>query len=138
MQAIAIRIAIMTAAILVAAVFFIATGAFLCVALFEGLKLVLTPPLAALSTAGIFLVLSLIVLWAGLGIAKAAEAGAKKKSGPATAEIGLEMGRLLGEQIQRYAGKNPIRVLVGALFVGLLLGAVPPLRKFLLGFFKKS
>lgn len=134
MQAIGLRIAIMTAVILIAAVFFIATGAYLCVALFEGLKAVLSPPLAALSTAGILLVLAFLVLWIGTSIANAAAKDAKKKSGPASAEIGLEVGRLLGEQIQRYAGKNPIRVLIGAVIAGILLGAIPPLRKFLLSF----
>lgn len=134
MQALILRTAIMTAVILIAAVFFIATGAFLCVAIYEGLKEVLTPSLAALATAGILLALALLILGTGMMIADAASKSAKKKSGPASAEIGLEVGRLLGEQIQRYTGKNPVQVMIGAVLVGLLLGAVPPLRRFLLRF----
>jgi|GEM_PF-1606785 len=132
----AIRIAIMAAAILIAAVCFIATGAFLCVALYEGLKLVLSPAMAALSTAAVLLLLSLIVLSIGSAIAKAVEKSERKKRGPATAEIGLELGRILGEQVSRYAGKNPVRVLIGALITGLVIGAIPPLRSLLLRMFK--
>ncbi len=136
MQAIAIRIAIMAAAILIAAVFFVATGAFLCVALYEGLKLVLTPPLAALSTAVILLVLALLVLSIGSSVAKAVEKSERQKRGPATAQIGLELGRLLGEQVSRFARRNPIRVLLGAVIAGLAIGTLPPLRAFLMNLFK--
>lgn len=134
----ATRIAIMAAAILIAAVCFIATGAFLCIALYEGLKLVLSPALAALSTAAVFLLLALIILAIGSAIAKSVEEKERKKRGPATAEIGLEVGRILGEQINRYAGKNPLRVVIGAVLTGLVLGAVPPLRHFLMGFLRKK
>ena len=126
----------MTAAILVAAVFFVATGAFLCVALYEGLKLLLIPPLAALSTAGILLVLALIVIAIGAAMAKAVEKNERKKRGPATAAIGLELGRMLGERVSRYAGRNPLRVLLGAMVAGLAIGLVPSLRGFLMRFFR--
>ncbi|MDR3526836.1 MAG: hypothetical protein P4L57_06115 [Rhizomicrobium sp.] len=122
----------MTAAILIAAVFFVGTGAFLCVALYEALKLVLVPSLAALLTAGILLVFAFIVIAIGSSIAKTVEKKARKKHGPATAEIGLELGRILGEQVSRYAGRNPIRVLIGAVVAGLAIGLVPSLRGFLM------
>jgi membrane protein implicated in regulation of membrane protease activity len=141
MQAMAIRIAIMTAVILIAAVCFLATGAFLCVALYDGLKLVLSPPLAALATAGIFLVLALIIIAIGSAIARAAERKAKRereKKRPATAQLGLEIGRILGEQVARYAGKNPTQVLIGAVIAGFALGAIPSLRSFLMSFIKRK
>jgi hypothetical protein len=141
MQAMAIRIAIMTAAILIAAVCFLATGAFLCVALYDGLKLVLIPPLAALATAGIFLVLALIIILIGSGIARAAERRAKReqeKKKPVTAQLGLELGRFLGEEAARYAGKNPTQVLIGAIIAGFALGAIPSLRSFLMSFIKRK
>ena len=134
----AIRIVIMAAAILVAAVCFIATGAFLCVALFEGLKLALSPPMAALSTAVLALLLAIMALWIGSGLARTVAKTEPKTRGSATPEIGLEFGRLLGEQIHRYAGKNPLHVLIAAALAGLVLGAVPPLRRFLMGFFGKN
>jgi hypothetical protein len=141
MQAMALRVAIMTAAILIAAVFLLATGAFLCVAIYDGLKMVLIPPLAALATAGIFLVSGLIIIAIGSGMARAAERKARKdreKRGPATAQLGLELGRMLGEEAARYAGKNPTQVLIGAVIAGFAFGAIPHLRTFLMGFIKRK
>jgi hypothetical protein len=142
MQAKLIRIAIVAAAALVAAVFLVATGAFLCVALYEGLKAVpLAPWLAALASAAILLVVAWIVLAIGSAIARAAERKARREAeakGPATARIGLEIGRILGESAFGYIGKNPTKVLAGALAVGFLLGAVPKLRSFLTSFLKSK
>ena len=140
MQAKLIRIAIVAVAALVAAVFLIATGAFLCVALYEGLKVVWAPWLAALASAAILLVVAWIVLAVGSSIARAAERKARRQAeakGPATAKIGLEIGRILGESAFGYIGKNPTKVLVGGLAVGFLLGAVPKLRSFLMSFLKE-
>jgi hypothetical protein len=135
-----IRIAIMTAVALIAAVFLIATGAFLCVALFEAMKLIpLTPALAALATAGILLVLTGLIFSIGSSMARAAERSARReaeKKGPATAKIGLEIGRILGEGAAGYVGKNPTKVLLGALAVGFAFGAVPKLRSFFMSFLK--
>jgi len=142
MQAMAIRIAIMTAAIIIAAVCLLATGAFLCVAIYDGLKMVVSPPaLAALATAGVFLVAGLLIIMIGSSIARAAERKAKQereKRGPATAQLGLELGRILGEEAARYAGKNPTQVLIGAIAAGFLMGAIPRLRSFLMGFTKRK
>jgi hypothetical protein len=141
MQAMAIRIAIMTAAVLIAAVCVLATGAFLCVALYDGLKLVWSPPLAALATAGIFLAAALLVMGIGSAIAKAAERKARQereRRGPATVKIGLEIGRILGEAAARYAGKNQTRVLIGAVIAGFAIGAIPRLRSFLMSFLKSK
>jgi hypothetical protein len=140
MKASFIRIAIMTAVALVAAVFLIATAAFLCVALYEGLKIVLTvPALAALAAAAILMFLAGIVLAVGGAIARSAERKARReaeKKGPASAKIGLELGRILGESTAGYIGKNPVQVLIGALAVGFAVGAVPKLRSFLMSFTK--
>lgn len=137
----ATRIAIMTAAILIAAVFLLATGAFLCVAVFDGLKMVLSPPLAALATAGIFLVTGLLIISIGSAIARSAERKARiqrEKKGPASSQIGLELGRFLGEEAARFVAKNPTQVLVVAVIAGFALGAIPRLRSFLTGFIKRK
>lgn len=139
MKAPFIRIAIMTAVALVAAVFLVATGAFLCLALYEGLKIVLVPALAALAAAAILMFLAGIILAIGGAIARAAERKARQeaeKKGPATAKIGLEIGRILGESATGYVGKNPTKVLIGAVAVGFAIGAVPKLRSFLMSFMK--
>lgn len=142
MQAIGIRIAIMTAVAVVAAVFLVATGAFLCVALFEGLKVAVEQAwLAALVTAAVLLVAAGLVMSTGTAIARAAEAKARRdalKKGPATARIGLEIGRILGEGASGYIGKNPVRVLVGAVVLGFAFGAIPKLREFLMDFLKSK
>lgn len=141
MQAIALRVAIMVAAILLAAIFFLATGAFLCVALFDGLTMVLTPPLAALAAAGIFLVVALFIIVIGFAIARSAERKARlerEKRGPGTAQLGIALGRILGEEAARYAGKHPLPVLGGAIVAGFLLGAVPGLRSLLAGLIKRK
>lgn len=137
MQAKLIRIAIMAVVTLVATVFLVATGAFLCVALYQGLKIVWAPWLAALAAAVILFLVALVVLGIGAAIARAAEAKAKReaeKKGPVAARIGLEIGRLLGESAAGSIGKNPTRVLLGAVAVGFAFGAFPKLRHFVMGF----
>ena len=141
MQAKFIRIVIVAVAALIATIFLIATGAFLCVAIYEGLKSVWAPWLAALAAAVILLVAAILVYAIGSSIGRAAERKAKEeaeKKGPAAAKLGLEIGRLLGENAAGFLGKNPTKVLIGAVAVGFLLGAVPKLREFLLGFLKSS
>jgi hypothetical protein len=135
MQAKFIRIAILAAVALVAAVFLVATGAFLCVALYEGLKLVFTPAIAALVAAVGLLLLTWAVIAIGSSVAKAAERKARaeaEKDGSPAVKIGLEIGRLIGETAAGAVGKNPTKVLVGAVVAGFLIGAVPKLRSFLL------
>ena len=137
MRAMGIRIAIMTVVALIATVFLVATGAFLCVALYEGLKVVWAPWLAALVTAGALLLAAVLIVGIGSSIARAAEQKAKReaeKRGPVTAKIGLEIGRLLGESAVGYIGKNPTKVLISAVVLGFALGAVPKLRGFLMSF----
>lgn len=128
----AIRIAIMTAALLLAAVCFLATGVFLCMALYSGLLLVLKAPwLAALASAGVILVLAVLIIAIGSAMARAAARKARRQretKGPATAQIGVEVGRMLGETAARYVSQNPTRVLIGAIVTGFAVGAIPRFR----------
>ena len=132
----AIRIAIMTAALLLAAVGFVAVAVFLCMALYSGLKMMLIPPLAALSAAGILLLLSLVIIVIGSAIARAAaknaeRARARRSNASASAKLGGELGRLLGESAFKFITDSPVRVLIGALVAGFAVGASPRLRSFL-------
>ena len=139
MRAMGIRIAIMAVVALIATVFLVATGAFLCVALYEGLKVVLAPWLAALATAGVLLLAAVLIVGIGSSIARAAEQKAKQEAarrGPATTKIGLEVGRVLAERAAGYVGKNPIKALIGAVVLGFVLTAVPQIRDFLASFLK--
>jgi hypothetical protein len=139
MQGVATRIAIMTAALLLAAAGILATGVFLCIALYEGLRALLTPAMAALCAAGILLVLSLLVILVGSALAGAAARKAKKnreKQGSPAARIGGELGRLLGESAFKFVSDNPARVLIASVVTGFAVGAIPKLRKFLLDILK--
>jgi hypothetical protein len=141
MQAMAIRVAIMAAALLIAAVCFLATGVFLCIALYNGLLLVLqTPWLAALAAAGIILILAILVIAIGSAIAGAAARRAERRRdarGPELSRVGVEVGRIVGETAYRYVSQNPTRVLIGALVAGFAFGAVPKLRSVLMSFLRK-
>lgn len=134
MQSIAIRIAIMTAALLLAAVGFVAVAVFLCMALYSGLHSVLSPPMAALSAAGILLLTSIVILAIGSAIARVIGRGAARardrRSG-STARLGGELGRLIGESAFKYITDSPLRVLIGALAVGFAVGASSRIRTFL-------
>jgi len=139
MQGMAARIAIMVAALLLAAAGIFATCVFLCIALYAGLETVLAPPLAALSAAGIMLVLSLIVILIGSSLASAAARRAKRnreKKGGTAARIGGELGRLLGESTLKFVSDNPTRVLIASIVTGFAVGAIPRLRNFLLDILK--
>ncbi len=133
----AIRIAIMAAALLIAAVGFLATGVFLCIALYQGLLMIpLVPWLAALASAGIILIVAILVIAIGSAMARAAARKARRRRearGPATSQIGVEVGRILGETAVRYVSQNPTRVLIGAIVTGFAVGAIPRLRSALMG-----
>jgi type VI protein secretion system component VasK len=135
MQAKLIRIAIVAVAALVAAVFLIATGAFLCVALYEGLKIVWAPWLAALASAAILLVVAWIVVAIGAAIGRAAERKARRE---AESEGFRHRQDRAGDRPHpgrkrlRLHRQEPHQGAAGGLAVGFLLGAVPKLRSFLM------
>jgi len=136
MQSMAIRVAIMTAALLLAAVGFVAVAVFLCMALYSGFSVMLTPPYAALASAGALLAVSLVIILMGSMISKAvarsaARERARRSNASATAKLGGELGRLVGESAFNFITKSPVRVLIGALVAGFAVGASPKLRSFL-------
>jgi len=136
MQSMAIRVAIMTAALLLAAVGFVAVAVFLCMALYSGLVTVLTPPYAALASAGAILIVSLVIILIGSAVAgavkrAAARERAKRSNATAAAKVGGELGRLIGESAFKFITDSPVRVLIGAVVAGFAVGASPRLRSFL-------
>jgi len=142
MQSMAIRVAIMTAALLLAAVGFAAVAVFLCMALYSGFSVMLTPPFAALASAGTILVVSIVIIVIGSAIAgtvkrAAARERAKRSNATATAKLGGELGRLLGESAFKFITDSPVRVLIGALIAGFAVGASPKLRSFLQDLLKR-
>ena len=143
MQSMAIRIAIMTAALLLAAVGFVAVAVFLCMALYGGfVSLAMSPPMAALASAGAILLVSLLIIIIGSAISKAvaraaARARARRSNASTTAKLGGELGRLLGESAFKFITDSPVRVLIGALIAGFAVGASPKIRSFLQDLLKR-
>lgn len=123
------RIAVMAAGILVALIGVGATCIFLCVALYAFLCTLMSPPLAALAAAGLFLVLSLIVFAIAGATAGAIKRNARKNIRPSSNLIGAEIGRMLGEDAQLYIAKQPWTALILAILGGFLVGLFPRLRE---------
>ncbi|MDE2133209.1 MAG: hypothetical protein KGJ49_01255 [Alphaproteobacteria bacterium] len=134
MRDLPMRIAIMAAALLVAAVGIGATAVFLCLALYSALLTLLSAPLAALAAAGLVFALSLLVIFLGgvLGNVLARRARrARAKRGGAAFAFSAELGRILGEDAQKFVADKPLLALVVALAGGFAVGASPRLRSLL-------
>ena len=110
MRELPMRIAIMAAALLVAAVGVVVTAVFLCLALYAWLQTVIaSPALAALATAGIVFVMSIVVIFLGgaLGSSLAARSRRRRaQKGGKASFISAEIGKLLGENAQAFIEKS--------------------------------
>jgi hypothetical protein len=134
MRELPLRIAIMAAALLVAAVGVCATVVFLCLALYSLLLTQLSAPLAALAAAALAFFLSLLVILLGAalanGLARRARARRAKRGGAAFA-IGAELGKILGEDTAKFIAGKPVLTLLLALAGGFAVGVSPRLRALL-------
>ncbi|MGA7675382.1 MAG: hypothetical protein WCA78_10110 [Rhizomicrobium sp.] len=128
------RIAIMAAALLVAAVGIGATVVFLCLALYSALLTLLPASLAALAAAALVFFLSLLVISLGGVLAKRLASKARReraKRGGAAFAFSAELGRILGEDAQKFIAGKPILALLVAVAGGFAVGASPRLRALL-------
>jgi hypothetical protein len=134
MRELPLRIAIMAAALLVAAVGIGATVVFLCLALYSFLLTLLTAPLAGLAAAALAFFLSLLVILLGAalanGLARRARARRAKRGGAAFA-ISAELGKILGEDTAKFIAGKPVLTLLLALAGGFAVGVSPRLRALL-------
>ena len=127
------RIAIMAAALLVASVGIVVAAVFLCVALYTYLLTLLSAPLAALAAALLVFLLSLLMILLSRSLAKLVAGRAKRArtaSGRAHA-IGVELGKLLGDDASSFIAKKPLLALALALVGGFVVGMNPKLRAIL-------
>lgn len=134
MRELPMRIAIMAAALLVAAVGVVVTAVFLCIALYDSLLVVLEAPWAALATAGIVFLLSIVVIFLGSVLGNSLARRARKRraqKGTKASFISAEIGRLLGENAQTFVAQKPMLSLIIALVGGFAIGANPRLRAIL-------
>jgi hypothetical protein len=134
MRELPLRIAIMAAALLVAAVGIGATVVLLCLALYSTLLTLLSAPLAALAAAALVFFLSLLVIFLGGALANGLARRARRaraKRGGAAYVFSAELGRILGEDAQKFIAGKPILALLVALAGGFAVGASPRLRALL-------
>ncbi len=134
MRELPLRIAIMAAALLVAAVGIGAAAVFLCLALYSLLLTLLSAPLAALAAAAIVFFLSLLVIYLGGAFANllARRARARRaQRGGAAFIISAELGKVLGEDAQKFIAGKPVLALLLALAGGFAVGVSPRLRALL-------
>jgi hypothetical protein len=124
----------MAAALLVAAVGIGAAAVFLCLALYSLLLTLLSAPLAALAAAAIVFFLSLLVIYLGGALsgslARRAKARRAQKGGAAVA-FSAELGKILGEDAQKFIAGKPVLTLLLALAGGFAVGVSPRLRALL-------
>ena len=128
------RIAIMAAALLVAAVGIGATVVFLCLALYSLLLTLLSAPLAALAAAALVFILSLLVIFLGGALSNRLARRARRaraKRGGAAVAFSAELGKILGEDAQKFIAGKPVLTLLLALAGGFAVGVSPRLRALL-------
>jgi membrane protein implicated in regulation of membrane protease activity len=122
------RLAISSAAILIAAAGGCVALVFLIIALYLGLASVMAPWLAALATAGAALLFSLLVLLIAKLITRRTIAPAHRNRQRSTADL----GELLGRQAHDFVAGNSLPMLGILIATGFAMGFSPRLRKFLL------
>jgi K+-sensing histidine kinase KdpD len=139
MRDLPLRIAIMAAALLVAAVGIGATAVFLCLALYSVLLTLLSAPLAALAAAVLVFFLSLLVIFLGGALSNRLARQAKRKRaqrGGIAFAFSTELGRVLGEDAAKFIAGKPVLSLLLALAGGVAVGISPRLRALLLTLLK--
>jgi hypothetical protein len=124
------RLAIGAAAILIAAAGGIVAVTFLIVAMYELLQTVMAPWLAALSTAGIALLFSVLVLVLAR-IAMRVAAPAPPKAARTGLGLTAELGAILGKEARDFVENNSLSTIGILAVVGFALGISPKLRKLL-------
>jgi membrane protein implicated in regulation of membrane protease activity len=122
------RLAINSAAILIASAGGCVAMVFLFIAAYIGLSTVMAPWLAALVIAGAALVFVLLVLLIARAITRKVVPSAAKARHRSTAEL----GELLGRQAHDFVAGNSPMMLGGLLVVGFAMGFSPRLRKLLM------
>jgi len=139
MRDLPLRIAIMAAALLVAAVGIGATAVFLCLALYSVFLTLLSAPLAALAAAVLVFFLSLLVIFLGGALSNRLARQAKRKRaqrGGIAFAFSTELGRVLGEDAAKFIAGKPVLSLLLALAGGFVVGISPRLRALLLTLLK--
>jgi len=128
----AMRIAIMVAAVFIASFFVVAALIYLGAALYFAYAMWISPPLAALAAAGTALLFSLIIVWIGSMVASRLKASKQRRKAFANnSAAAADIGEALGRQAFDFVQGNQKSALVGSLLAGFAFGASPQFRDFL-------
>ncbi len=122
------RVAINVAALLLAASIALAGIGFLCFALYLALLQYLSPPLAALATAGAMFVLAALIILAGRAIGTMIKSRRRSRDERLATAV---LGELLGHEFSTRAASHPHATLFASLLAGFAVGASPNLRRIL-------
>ena len=122
------RLAINSAAILIASAGFCVALTFLVIALYLGLAELMAPWIAALLTALAAAVLGLLALWIGRLASRSTVTAAEKARHRSTTEL----GELFGRQAHVFLNANSPTLLAVLTALGFALGFSPKLRKLLM------
>lgn len=126
------RIAIMVAAVFVASFGIVAALIYLGVALDLMYAQWMSPPLAALSSAGTALLFSIVIIMVGRMLANRLKVNReKRKAFQASTASAADMGDALGRQLFELMQGNQKSALVGSLMAGFAFGASPRFRSLL-------
>jgi hypothetical protein len=127
----AMRIAIMVAAVFVASFGIVAALIFLGTALYFAYAQILSPPLAALSAAGTALLFSIVILLIGRLVANRFKASkARRKALGQSTAAAADIGDMVGRQAFDFLQNNKKSALLGSLLAGFAFGASPGFRTF--------
>lgn len=129
------RLAISVAACLLAAIIALFGVGFLCFAFYLALLQHLSPPLAALATAGATFVLAALIILGGWAIG--AMVKSRRKS-PDERLLTALFGEFFGHEFSTRAASHPQATLFASLLAGFVVGANPGLRRLLRDLFFKS
>jgi hypothetical protein len=135
MERIFIRLAITIAALLTAAFVVVIALGFLGLACYLALLERLTPPMAALATAGAALLLAVLIFLIGRAIGALVKPRAARRG--AGGGLAGELGTFLGAEFGTRLTARPYQTLIALLVSGFALGASPNLRRLLRDFFFK-
>jgi len=122
------RLAISSAALIIASAGAAVALVFVIVAFYLLLASLMAPWLAALATAGVAVLFSVLVLI----IARMATVAAAPPSTRARMSAAAEMGEFLGQQARNFANANSGVTLIALVIAGFAIGLSPKLRAFLL------
>jgi len=140
MERLVLRGALWVAALAIALIFGVLAAVFLCGALYLHFEAVTGPPLAALITAGLALVIAILVLlvaWSvsAMGSADGIRQPARPKvgpgrrpAGPVEDQLAAELGSLIGREFTGFAKEHAFQAALASLGAGFAVGAFHPRR----------